>query len=76
MSPGRAPAADIGRHQGWLDALWQDLRPWAGGAAYQNYADPKLTGWREAYYGPNLARLEEIRRRYDPDRLFRFPQAV
>ncbi|MCX5402768.1 FAD-binding oxidoreductase [Streptomyces sp. NBC_00335] len=74
--PGPATAADIGRHQGWLDGLWQDLRPWAGGAAYQNYADPRLTGWREAYYGPNLARLEEVRRRYDPDRLLRFPQAV
>lgn len=74
--PGSAPADAVGRHQGWLDGLWQDLRPWAGGAAYQNYADPKLTGWREAYYGPNLARLEEVRRRYDPDRLFRFPQAV
>ncbi|MCX4782221.1 FAD-binding oxidoreductase [Streptomyces sp. NBC_01264] len=74
--PGAAPAADTVRHQGWLDGLWQDLRPWAGGAAYQNYTDPKLTGWREAYYGPNLARLEEVRRRYDPDRLLRFPQAV
>lgn len=74
--PGPAPAADVARHQDWLDGLWRDLRPWASGAAYQNYADPKLTGWREAYYGPNLARLEEVRRRYDPDRLFRFPQAL
>lgn len=74
--PGPAPAADIARHQAWLDGLWRDLRPWASGAAYRNYADPKLTGWREAYHGPNLARLEEVRRRYDPDRLFRFPQAI
>nr|WSX48266.1 FAD-binding oxidoreductase [Streptomyces sp. NBC_00974] len=74
--PGTAPAADIARHQGWLDGLWQDLRPWASGAAYQNYADPKLTGWRDSYYGPNRARLEEVRRTYDPDRLFRFPQAL
>ncbi|MFD9301402.1 FAD-binding oxidoreductase [Streptomyces sp. NPDC060048] len=74
--PDRAPAADIARHQGWLDSLWRDLRPWASGSAYQNYADPGLTGWREAYYGPNLARLEAVRRAYDPDRLFRFPQAV
>ncbi|GAA2652893.1 FAD-binding oxidoreductase [Streptomyces spororaveus] len=74
--PGSAPAAEVARHQGWLDGLWQDLRPWASGRAYQNYTDPKLTGWREAYYGPNLARLQEVRRAYDPDRLFRFPQAV
>ncbi|MEY2233291.1 FAD-binding oxidoreductase [Streptomyces sp. BF23-19] len=74
--PESAPAAEVARHQGWLDGLWQDLRPWVGGRAYQNYIDPKLTGWREAYYGPNLARLQEVRRVHDPDRLFRFPQAV
>ncbi|MDH6543570.1 FAD-binding oxidoreductase [Streptomyces sp. SPB4] len=74
--PQSAPAAEVARHQAWLDGLWQDLRPWAGGAAYQNYADPKLVGWRGAYYGSNLPRLEAVRRAYDPDRLFRFPQAV
>ncbi|WP_030717995.1 FAD-binding oxidoreductase [Streptomyces sp. NRRL S-237] len=74
--PESAPAAEVARHQGWLDRLWQDLRPWAGGRAYQNYIDPKLTGWGEAYYGRNLARLQEVRRVHDPDRLFRFPQAV
>uniref|UniRef100_A0AAU2K2R0 FAD-binding oxidoreductase n=1 Tax=Streptomyces sp. NBC_00049 TaxID=2903617 RepID=A0AAU2K2R0_9ACTN len=74
--PASAPAAEVDRHQRWLDGLWQDLRPWASGRAYQNYADPKLTGWREAYYGPNLARLEAVRRTYDPARLFRFPHAL
>lgn len=74
--PESAPASEVARHQAWLDGLWRDLRPWASGRAYQNYIDPKLTGWREAYYGPNLARLEEVRRAYDPYRLFRFPQAV
>ncbi|MEU7730161.1 FAD-binding oxidoreductase [Streptomyces sp. NPDC040724] len=73
--PESAPAAEVARHEAWLDGLWQDLRPWASGRAYQNYTDPKLTGWREAYYGSNLARLQEVRRVYDPDRLFRFPQA-
>ncbi|MEU3059476.1 FAD-binding oxidoreductase [Streptomyces subrutilus] len=74
--PESAPGAEVARHRAWLDGLWQDLRPWAGGSAYQNYADPRLTGWREAYYGRNLPRLEAARRTYDPDRLFRFPQAV
>ncbi|MFD8985229.1 BBE domain-containing protein, partial [Streptomyces sp. NPDC059564] len=74
--PASAPGAEVARHRAWLDGLWQDLRPWAGGGAYQNYADPELVGWREAYYGPNLPRLERVRRRYDPDRLFRFPQAI
>ncbi|MFB6810622.1 FAD-binding oxidoreductase [Streptomyces sp. NPDC056387] len=74
--PVSATPSEVARHQGWLDGLWQDLRPWASGRAYQNYVDPKLPAWREAYYGPNLARLEAVRRAYDPERLFRFPQAV
>ncbi|MGW2670533.1 FAD-binding oxidoreductase [Streptomyces sp. NPDC001272] len=74
--PPSATTADTARHLRWLDGLWQALRPWAGGRAYQNYADPRLPGWRAAYYGPNLARLERVRRAYDPGRLLRFPQAV
>ncbi|MET9700244.1 FAD-binding oxidoreductase [Streptomyces sp. NPDC006529] len=74
--PPGAPSADVGRHQAWLDGLWRRLRPWASGRAYQNYTDPKLTTWREAYYGANLARLTQVKRSYDPGRLFDFPQAV
>ncbi|MFD4051035.1 BBE domain-containing protein [Streptomyces sp. NPDC058611] len=66
---GRPPPGLAGRALG-------GAAPWASGRAYQNYADPKLPGWREAYYGPNLPRLEAVRRAYDPERLFRFPQAV
>ncbi|MGW7440387.1 BBE domain-containing protein [Streptomyces sp. NPDC054849] len=69
-------AAEVDRHEGRLDGLWQDLRPGASGRAYRNHTDPKLTGRREAYYGPDLARLQAVRRSYDPDRPFRFPHAV
>ncbi|WP_223837528.1 FAD-binding oxidoreductase [Streptomyces venezuelae] len=74
--PPGATAGEVLRHEGWLDRLWQQLRPWASGRAYQNYADPKLAGWARAYYGPNLPRLEQVKRVYDPGRLFSFPQAV
>ncbi|MEV8533610.1 FAD-binding oxidoreductase [Streptomyces sp. NPDC051211] len=74
--PPGAAREEVLRHEGWLDRLWQRLRPWASGRAYQNYADPKLAGWAGAYYGPNLPRLEQVKRVYDPGRLFSFPQAV
>lgn len=74
--PRSATAAEVARHQDWIDGLWQGLRPWASGRAYQNYTDPRLVGWREAYYGPNLSRLQAVRRVHDPDRVFRFPQAL
>jgi FAD/FMN-containing dehydrogenase len=38
--------------------------------------DPELRGWRGAYYGRNLDRLEAVRARYDPDRRFRSPRGI
>lgn len=29
-----------------------------------------------AHHGPNLARLTDVKRRYDPDRVLRFPRAI
>jgi FAD/FMN-containing dehydrogenase len=52
------------------------MRPYASGQAYQNYIDPDLTNWQQAYYGGNFARLAAIKKKYDPTRLFTFPQAI
>ncbi|GAA1901337.1 FAD-binding oxidoreductase [Streptantibioticus ferralitis] len=61
---------------GWLDGMHQAMRPYASGAAYQNYIDPTLTDWRRAYYGSAADRLATVKRQYDPNRLFDFPQAI
>ncbi|MFC8825102.1 FAD-binding oxidoreductase [Streptomyces sp. NPDC057137] len=60
----------------WLKTSQDSLRSHASGAAYQNYTDPALTDWRKAYYGPAADRLKELKERYDPTRLFDFPQAL
>jgi FAD/FMN-containing dehydrogenase len=59
----------------WLRRMHRIVAPHASGA-YQNYLDPELAGWRRAYYGRNLERLEAVRERHDPDRRFRFPRSI
>jgi FAD/FMN-containing dehydrogenase len=60
----------------WLRKYWASMRPYASGQAYQNYIDPDLTNWRQAYYGGNYNRLVGIKKKYDPAGLFTFPQAI
>ncbi|GAA2725492.1 MULTISPECIES: FAD-binding oxidoreductase [Streptomyces] len=60
----------------WLDGMHAAMRPHASGAAYQNYTDPGLKDWRTAYYGDAADRLAKLKRQYDPERVFDFPQAL
>ncbi|MGV9312822.1 FAD-binding oxidoreductase [Streptomyces sp. NPDC003691] len=71
-APGTAGRSE----RAWLRGTHAAMRPWASGAAYQNYADPELRDWRRAYYGPAAPRLSRLKSQYDPDRLFAFPQAL
>ena len=60
----------------WLTDTWQAMRPYASGAAYQNYIDPYLTDWQHAYYGANLARLQHVKATYDSANFFHFGQSI
>jgi FAD/FMN-containing dehydrogenase len=74
--PAGAASAGVARQHAWQQSFWQSMRPYASGQAYQNYIDPALTGWRQAYYGANYQRLAQVKGSYDPDRVFTFPQAI
>ena len=59
----------------WLSWLAANVFDDAEGA-YQNYIDPTLVDWRRAYYAENLERLVAVKRAYDPEDVFSFPQSI
>lgn len=60
----------------WTRDTEAAMRPYASGAAYQNYIDAELVDAQQAYYGANLPRLRAIKHAYDPTDRFAFAQGV
>jgi FAD/FMN-containing dehydrogenase len=60
----------------WLDGAFDLLAPHGTGGSYPNFPDPALEDPLRAYHGDNLDRLREVKRRYDPERVFSFPQSL
>ena len=65
-APERAEACTA-----WLDETWNQLQPYAGGRMYANYMSAEGEPAAKAAYGRNYARLASIKKRYDPDNVFR-----
>jgi FAD/FMN-containing dehydrogenase len=70
-----AAPADGDATMGWVESFRGAMLPHTTGA-YVNYADSRLDDPLRAYYGPNLERLVRVKRRYDPDNVFSFPQSI
>jgi hypothetical protein len=60
----------------WVRGVYKAMQPHISRGAVANYIDPDLTDWGVAYYGSHLKRLVGVKRRYDRDNLFRFPQSI
>jgi hypothetical protein len=60
----------------WLEAYYAAMQPYLSGGVYQNFPDRGLTDWQHAYYGESVARLVEIKGRWDPGNVFRFGQSI
>lgn len=43
---------------------------------YVNYCSLEFSNWENAYYMENYSRLQEVKRKYDPDNNIRHPQSV
>jgi hypothetical protein len=55
----------------WGRDTYRALKPFLGSARYLNYLDADDgDDPAPAVYGPNYARLQELKAKYDPDNLF------
>lgn len=71
------PPEGISLMKGWIDATTKSLTPGDWGM-YINYVDSELdrNAAGKLYYGENLERLQELKKRYDPTEVFYYPQAI
>ena len=70
------PAA-VDRNIAWTRATYADMEPYLARGRYVNYlGDDEPNDAVERAYGPNFARLVEVKRKYDPDNLFRLNQNI
>jgi FAD/FMN-containing dehydrogenase len=64
-------------HVAWTRALWNALLPCSSGGVYVNFlGDEGADRVRAAYGEANYARLVALKRRYDPDNVFRINQNI
>ena len=68
--------ADRDRRQAWVDGLAAALHQDDDGAYVNFLGDEGPERVRQAYPGPTWDRLVEVKRRYDPDNLFRRNQNI
>jgi FAD/FMN-containing dehydrogenase len=69
--------ADVERHRQWCRSSWEAMRPWSSGGGYVNHlTDESAERVREAYGTETWQRLVALKRRYDPNNLFRMNQNI
>lgn len=65
--------------KGWVRGLWKALQPYSSDRVYVNYLEEEKDEGADrvkAAYGRNYDRLAAIKRRYDPENLFRSTQNI
>jgi FAD/FMN-containing dehydrogenase len=72
-----ADPSDDARHVGWVRGAFEAMQPHTTGAPYLNFlGDEGADRVRDAYGQQTYDRLVEVKRRYDPDNVFRINQNI
>lgn len=45
-------------------------------AQYRNYPDANFSNWQAAYYGSNYQRLQQVKKKYDPNNIINHAQSI
>jgi hypothetical protein len=67
---------DTAPHERWVSDLWEQVRGAARGVYVNFVADEGDERVRDAYPPATLARLQAVKRAYDPGNMFRFNQNI
>jgi hypothetical protein len=60
----------------WVRDYWTALHPYSSGGGYINFMDADDSARTIDNYGPNWARLREVKAKWDPDNLFHVNQNI
>jgi FAD/FMN-containing dehydrogenase len=59
----------------WIGDFREAIAPYVDGG-YVNVPDAAIADFGRSYYGSHYPRLRRVKRRWDPDEVFRFPQSI
>lgn len=59
----------------WVESFRKAMQPFTRGI-YVNTPDLSICNWPKAYYGSNYQRLTQVKAKYDPENIFRYPQSI
>lgn len=76
IHPEHSPEQLLAQSAAWCHQMRYQMRRWSSGGAYLNYTDGLMKHPATAYYGGHYARLQQIKRQYDPEGLFRQRQGI
>ncbi|HME91636.1 MAG TPA: BBE domain-containing protein, partial [Myxococcaceae bacterium] len=68
-------AAEDAAQVAWVEQFRSALLPWTRGA-YVNYIDGDIADWPVQYHGDNFDQLRQVKRDWDPNDVFHFPQSI
>ena len=68
--------ANVDDQKAWVVDYWDAVHPHSAGGAYVNFMGDEGQDRIKTAYRDNYPRLAEIKKRYDPDNLFRLNQNI